>query len=340
MNETIQHSLTYKKYVIDDNLRYFKPHSTKIEKTFADEIFSSLNRDSKYINPKFFYDKRGSSLFEKICDLPEYYLTRTEIEILKNLKSDLSQFLDDSFRLVELGSGSSTKTRLILDIFAKIQSSIEYFPIDISEILTESSELLQRDYPDLEITGIIDTYEGGLEFIEKYDDKKNLIIFLGSSFGNFTPKEGKIFLQKINSKMKNEDLFLIGLDLVKDKKILEDAYDDAQGITAQFNLNVLSRINDELDADFVLNDFKHIAKYNEKDQRVEMYLKSLVNQSIIISKANLSLKLTEGELIHTEHSHKYKISQIKELMDETGFNIKQNWLDVNNHYALTLVSKK
>jgi dimethylhistidine N-methyltransferase len=336
----MQSSLIYKKYVIDNNLQYFKPHSTKIEKTFADEISSSLNRDSKYINPKFFYDKKGSSLFEKICDLPEYYPTRTEIKILKNIESDLFQYLDDSFRLVELGSGSSTKTRLILDIFNKIQNEIEYFPIDISEILTESSELLQRDYQDLKITGIIDTYEGGLEFIEKYDNKKNLIIFLGSSFGNFTPNEGKTFLQKINSIMKNDDLFLIGLDLVKDKKILEDAYDDSQGITAKFNLNVLSRINDELDADFVLNNFKHIAKYNEEYQRVEMYLKSLVNQSVIISKANLSLKLKQGELIHTEHSHKYKISQIKELMDETGFIIKQNWLDVNNHYALTLVSKK
>ena len=139
MNETIQNSLTYKKYVIDNNLQYFKPHSTKIEKTFVDEISSSLNCDSKYINPKFFYDKKGSSLFEKICELPEYYPTRTEIEILKNLKFDLSQFLDNSFRLVELGSGSSIKTRLILDIFTKIQNNIEYFPIDISEILTESS---------------------------------------------------------------------------------------------------------------------------------------------------------------------------------------------------------
>jgi len=340
LNETIQKSLTYKKYVIDDNLQYFKPHSTKIEKTFADEIFSSLNRDSKYINPKFFYDKKGSELFEQICELPEYYPTRTEIEILKNLKFEFSKHLDDSFRLVELGSGSSLKTRLILDILVENQNKIEYFPIDISEILTESSELLQRDYQDLNITGIIDTYEGGLEFIEKYDNKKNLIIFLGSSFGNFVPNEGKNFLQKINSIMKNEDLFLIGLDLIKDKKILEDAYDDSQGITAKFNLNVLSRINNELDADFVLKNFEHLAKYNEKDQRVEMYLKSLVNQSVIISKANLSLKLKKDELIHTEHSHKYKISQIKELMDKTGFEIKQYWLDTNKHYALFLVSKK
>jgi dimethylhistidine N-methyltransferase len=340
LNETLQKSLSYKKYVIDDNLQYFKPHSTKVEKTFADEISFSLNRDSKYIDPKFFYDKKGSDLFEKICTIPEYYPTRTEVEILKNLKVDLSKYLDDDFRLVELGSGSSVKTRLILDTFSQIQSKIEYFPIDISEILTESSEFLLRDYQDLHITGIIDTYEGGLEFIEQYDDRKNLIIFLGSSFGNFTPKSGKTFLEKINAIMKKEDLFLIGLDLVKNKKILEDAYDDSQGVTAKFNLNVLSRINDELDADFILNNFEHVARYNEEAQRVEMYLKSLVNQSVIIAKANLSLKLKQDELIHTEYSHKYQISQINELMDKTGFKIKQIWLDSNKHYAVILVSKK
>jgi len=340
LNEPVQKNLKYKKYVLDSTLQYFKPHSTKIEKTFADEVSFSLNNSPKFINPKYFYDKKGSELFEKICNLPEYYLTRTEIDILKNLHSDLSEYLDDSFRLVELGSGSSVKTRLILDVLNENQNKIEYFPIDISEILTESSELLQRDYDDLHITGIIDTYEGGLEFIEKYDDKKNLILFLGSSYGNFTTDDGKIFLQKINSIMKKEDLFLIGLDLVKDKKILENAYDDSQGITAKFNLNVLSRINDELDADFILNNFKHVAKYNEKDQRIEMYLQSLVNQSVIISKANLSFKLKQGELIHTEHSHKYTLPQIQELMKITGFEIKQKWLDVNQYYSLILASKK
>ena len=326
--------------MIDSNLQYFKPHSTQIEKTFADEISSSLCSDSKYINPKYFYDKKGSDLFEQICSLPEYYPTRTEIEILKTLQLDLPQYLDDSFRLVELGSGSSNKTRLILDVFDKIQSKIEYFPIDISEILTQSSELLQREYDKLHITGIVDTYEGGLEFIEKYDDKKNLIIFLGSSYGNFLPKEGKVFLKKINSIMKKEDLFLIGLDLVKDKEILENAYNDSMGITAKFNLNILSRINDELDADFNLKNFKHVAKYNDRDQRIEMYLKSIVNQSVVISKANLSLTLKEGELIHTEHSHKYTLPQIRELMNDVGFITNNIWSDKNNHYALVLVSKK
>lgn len=339
MSDTIQKNLNYKKYVIDSRLQYFKPHSTKIEKTFAEDISSSLDGTPKFINPKYFYDKKGSELFEKICTLPEYYPTRTEISILKNLQDELPDFLDHNFRLVELGSGSSTKTRLLLDIFTNFQKKIEYFPIDISEILTESSELLLQDYDNLHITGIIDTYEGGLEFLKTYDDKKNLIIFLGSSFGNFTPKDGYRFLQKINSTMKPGDLFLIGLDLVKDKDLLESAYDDSQGITAEFNLNVLSRINDELDADFDLNKFAHRAIYNDKDQRIEMYLQSLVNQSVIISKSNLTLNLQKNELIHTEYSHKYRISQIHDFLTKTGFEIKHTWLDNNNHFSLTLVSK-
>lgn len=339
MNETIQKNLDYKKYVIDSKLQYFKPHASKIEKTFAEEISSSLNRDSKFITPKFFYDKKGSDLFEKICTLPEYYPTRTEITILKNLQTELPSFIDDSFRLVELGSGASVKTRLLLDIFTKMQQTTEYLPIDISEILAESSEQLLQDYDNLRITGIIDTYEGGLEFLKNYDSKNNLIIFLGSSFGNFSPSNGKTFLEKINSTMKPGDLFLIGLDLVKDSQILESAYDDAQGVTAEFNLNVLSRINNELDADFNLSNFSHYSTYNKESQRIEMYLKSLVNQSVIISKSNLSLNLEKNELIHTEYSHKYTLEQIKTLLKSTGFKINHTWLDDDAHFSLTLVSK-
>ena len=325
--------------MVDSRLQYFKPHATKIEKTFAEEVYSSLNQDSKFINPKFFYDKKGSELFEKICTLPEYYPTRTEVSILKKLQNELPSFLSDDFRLVELGSGASVKTRLILDIFTKLQDTTEYFPIDISEILTESSEQLLDDYSSLKITGIIDTYEGGLEFLKNYDEKKNLIIFLGSSFGNFSPKDGFKFLKNIYSTMKSGDLFLIGLDLVKDKQILESAYDDSQDVTAQFNLNVLSRINDELDADFDLDNFEHHAIYNEKEQRIEMYLKSLSEQSVVISKSNLELKLQKDELIHTEYSHKYRLSQIHDLLDDVGFDLKHTWFDEKKYFSLTLVSK-
>ena len=339
MNDIIQKHLDYKKYVVDSKLRYFKPHASKIEKTFAEEISSSLIGNSKFISPKFFYDKKGSDLFEKICTLPEYYPTRTEIDILKNLSIELPSYLDKTFRLVELGSGASVKTRLILDVFTSLQDTTEYFPIDISEILTESSEQLLKDYDGLHITGIIDTYEGGLEFLKNYDDRKNLIIFLGSSFGNFSPNAGREFLKKINSTMKSGDLFLIGLDLIKDKQILESAYNDSLGVTAQFNLNVLSRINDELDADFNLDNFLHYSIYNKEDQRIEMYLKSLVRQSIIISKSNLLLNLEKNELIHTEYSHKYSLDQIRELLESVGFKINHVWLDDKKYFSLTLVSK-
>jgi len=339
LSDTIQKHLDYKKFVVDSKLRYFKPHASKIEKTFAEEISSSLIGNSKFISPKFFYDKKGSDLFENICTLSEYYPTRTEIDILKNLSIELHSYLDETFRLVELGSGASVKTRLILDIFTSLQDTTEYFPIDISEILTESSEQLLKDYDGLHITGIIDTYEGGLEFLKNYDDKKNLIIFLGSSFGNFSPNAGCEFLKKINSTMKSGDLFLIGLDLIKDKQILESAYNDSLGVTAQFNLNVLSRINDELDADFNLDNFLHYSIYNKEDQRIEMYLKSLVRQSIIISKSNLLLNLEKNELIHTESSHKFSLDQIRELLESVGFKIKHVWLDDKKYFSLTLVSK-
>ena len=339
MSDFTEKKIDYKQYVVDSQLRYFKPHATKIEKSFAEEISYTLSQNSKFINPKFFYDRKGSDLFESICSLPEYYPTKTEISILKKLKHDLSSYLDENMNLVELGSGSSVKTRLLLDIFTTLQIKTEYFPIDISEILTESSEQLLKDYDTLHITGIIDTYEGGLEFLKNYDDNKNLIIFLGSSFGNFTPDDGKLFLEKIFSTMNSGDLFLIGLDLVKDKNILEAAYDDSQGITAKFNLNVLSRINDELDADFNINNFSHYSIYNETDQRIEMNLKSLVSQSVIIAKSNLSLNFKKDELIHTEYSHKYHASQIKKLLTDVGFTIKNIWLDDKKYFSLTLVSK-
>jgi len=338
LSDIIQKDLNYKKYVVDSKLQYFKPHATQIEKTFAEEISSSLSRDSKFISPKFFYDKKGSDLFEKICSTPEYYPTRTEISILKQLQNELPSFLDDDFRLVELGSGSSVKTRLLLDILTS-QNNIEYFPIDISEILAESSEQLLSDYENLTITGIIDTYEGGLEFLRTYDEKKNLIIFLGSSYGNFSPIDGYKFLEKVYSTMKPGDLFLIGLDLVKEKEILESAYNDSQKITAEFNLNVLSRINDELDADFNLKNFLHHAIYNEKDQRIEMYLKSTTDQSVVISKSNLEMKINKEELIHTEYSHKYRLSEIHDLLDDVGFELKHTWLDKKKHFSLSLVSK-
>ena len=266
--KSIQRKREYTKYVVDKLLCYYEQSGDKLQKTFAQELSSSLDQKQKSISPKFFYDKKGSQLFEEICKLPEYYLTKTEISILTQLYEKLPPHLNGDFRLVELGSGSSKKTRILISIIERLQKYVEYFPIDMSKILRDSSKKLRDDYENLHITGIIDSYESGLEFIKNYDNKKNLIAFLGSSFGNFDYEHGLKLLQKINSSMKKNDLFLIGLDLVKDKRVLERAYNDSQGITAKFNLNILSRINSELDSNFNINKFVHHAIYNESQNRV------------------------------------------------------------------------
>ena len=337
--KSIQREREYTKFVVDERLCYYEPSKNKSEKTFVEELSSSLNQKHKSIHPKFFYDKKGSKLFEDICKLPEYYLTRTEISILRKLDAKLPAYMNEEFRLVELGSGSSYKTRILISILGNMYKQIEYFPIDISKILKESTTTLLNDYENLHMTGIIDNYESGLKFVKNYDNKKNLIVFLGSSFGNFDYKPGLRFLNKINSSMKDDDLFLIGLDLVKDKDVLEYAYNDSHGITAQFNLNVLSRINSELDSNFNVDKFAHHAIYNEVENRVEIYLRSLENQTVNITKAGIALKIKQNELIHTENSHKYTVPKIKEMFSRTGFRIRDMWFDDKQYFCLILLSK-
>jgi len=266
-------------------------------------------------------------------------LSRTEINILTQLYEKLPPHLNGDFRLVELGSGSAKKTRMLISILERLLKHVEYFPIDVSNILKDSSKKLRDDYENLRVTGIIDSYESGLEFLKHYDQGNNLIVFLGSSFGNFDYENGLEFLQKINSSMKKDDLFLIGLDLVKDKAVLERAYNDSQGVTAKFNLNVLSRINSELDSNFNINKFVHHAIYNESQNRVEIYLRSLENQIVNIPKARMMLQIKQDELIHTENSYKYTIPEIKEILAITGFRIKDIWYDEKQYFCLVLLSK-
>jgi len=337
--KSIQREREYTKFVVDGRLCYYEPSKNKSEKTFVEELSLSLNQKHKSIHPKFFYDKKGSKLFEDICKLPEYYLTRTEVSILTQLQDKLPAYMNEEFRLVELGSGSSYKTRILISILENMHKQIEYFPIDISKILKESATTLLDDYKNLHITGIIDNYESGLDFVKNYDSKKNLIVFLGSSFGNFDYEPGLRFLDKINSSMKDDDLFLIGLDLVKDRDVLEHAYNDSHGITAQFNLNVLSRINSELDSNFNVDKFAHHAVYNQDKNRVEIYLRSLENQTVDIIKAGIALKIKQNELIHTENSHKYTIPKIKEIFSRTGFRIRDMWFDEKQYFCLILLSK-
>ena len=338
-NKSKQELLGYQSYTIQKNLKYFKPTKTSTTVTFAQEISNTLQQSKKSISPKFFYDEEGSKIFDEICSLPEYYPYNSETEILEKIEQKLLPYLSDEFHLVELGSGSSIKTRLLIDVLFKSQKYLQYFPIDISEILDESAKNLCMDYQNLTVTGVVDTFENGLDFIENYDDKPNLITFLGSSFGNFGQSEGISFLKKINSIMKSDDLFLIGLDLKKDSNVLHKAYNDTKNTTAKFNLNVLKRINDELGGNFNLENFEHHAVYNEKECRIEMYLRSLSEQSVKIKKSDLSIGLSKDELIHTENSHKFSLIQIESSLRDSNFEKLEIWFDSKNYFALVLAKK-
>jgi len=335
----LQKTLDYQRISIQENLEYFKPNHIKKQKTFAEDIALSLKNESKYINPKYFYDDIGSRLFDGICQLPEYYPYKCESSILKNIAKNLTLHLIDDVRLVELGSGSSIKTRLLINALFQFQDSVEYFPIDISDILIPSALELSNDYKNLKITGIIDTYENGLDFIEHFDDKPNLITFLGSSFGNFSVKDGNAFLERIHDLMKSSDFFLIGLDLKKNNDVLLKAYNDTKGLTAKFNLNILERINRELGANFEISQFEHKALYNKSKGRIEMYLRSLVNQTVILPKSDLNLKFFENELIHTENSHKFTISEIDTMFRKIGLDVVQIWFDTKKYFGLILAKK-
>jgi dimethylhistidine N-methyltransferase len=338
-NNSKQKLLGYQSHFIQKNLKYFKPTKTSTTTTFAEEIRDTLQQSEKSISPKFFYDEDGSKIFDEICLLPEYYPYNAETEILENIEQKLLPYLSGEFHLVELGSGSSIKTRLLIDVLFKSQKHLQYFPIDISEILDESAKNLCMDYQNLTVTGVVDTFENGLDFIENYDNKPNLITFLGSSFGNFGQSEGMSFLKKINTLMKSDDLFLIGLDLKKDSKVLHSAYNDTQNTTAKFNLNILKRINDELGGNFNLENFEHHAVYNEEKGRIEMYLRSLSEQSVTIEKSDLSITLSKHELIHTENSHKFSISQIESSLRFSNFEKLEMWFDSRNYFALVLAKK-
>ena len=328
----------YQRLSVNNKLEFFKPNYTQKQKTFAEDISASLNQNPKKINPKYLYDEYGSKLFEEICSLSEYYPFESEKSILKVIGKKLIPHIDSAIRIVELGSGSSSKTRLLINAL-KPKTEIEYFPIDISEILIDSAKKLCDDYGEIRITGIIDTYESGLNFIKHFDDKPNLITFLGSSFGNFSEYEGRKFLRVIHDLMKKKDHFLIGLDLSKSSKILHDAYNDSKGITAKFNLSILNRINRELEANFDTSNFEHYAFYNEEESKIEMHLRSLSNQSVQILKANLSIELTKDELIHTENSHKFSISQIESMLEDSDFDISEIWFDPRQYYVLVLAKR-
>jgi len=304
---------------------------------FSEDVKTGLTSESKYLPFVYFYDHIGSQLFEKICELPEYYLTRTETNILLTNAEDIVSKFSKGTVLVELGSGSSTKTRILIEAFLERQNLAHYTPIDVShQMLEESSCSLLKEYPDLEINAIAARYNEGIDHLNIRKDQQNLITWLGSSIGNFERSEVTAFLRHIRKIMHPNDRFLVGIDLQKDKSIIENAYNDAQGITAEFNLNLLTHVNRELGGNFDLEDFDHKAIYNEELGRIEMYLISNVDQKVFISELGLEVSFTANETIHTENSCKYSLDDIDTLAEESGLYVEKQWLDTERLFSLNL----
>ncbi|HEY2964002.1 MAG TPA: L-histidine N(alpha)-methyltransferase [Pyrinomonadaceae bacterium] len=304
----------------------------------ADDVRKGLSARPKRFLPKYFYDELGSQLFEAICLLPEYYLTRAENEILKRYADDIAASVDGQITLVEMGSGSASKTRLIIEALLRRQPQLLFMPVDISASAIESSSrILLQSYPRLTIEAYAADYFAGLAELGKKPRKRTLALFLGSNISNFDLDEALRFLRALRNVLQRGDALLLGADLKKDPAILEAAYNDALGVTSAFNLNVLARINRELGGTFDLRAFKHRAFYNEGMGRIEIYIQSLFKQRVRIEKLELEVEFETGELIHTENSYKYDRAGIAKLANDTGFECSRTWLDSQERFSSNLL---
>ncbi len=308
----------------------------EVNMSLGQDIKEGLTQSPKKIPSKYFYDDRGSQLFEQICELPEYYPTRTEASILSEHAEEIAQ-MTGTCELVELGSGSSTKTRLLLDAYDKKNKVFKYMPIDFSAgILRESALQLQQDYSSLQIQGLVGTYDQALTQLTPTSWPARMIFFLGSSIGNFSQRDSDHFFNKITQVLDKGDYFLLGIDLQKPKSILEAAYNDSQGVTAAFNLNMLSHLNHKFQGNFELIFFKHQAIYNTEKKQIEMYLVSKKEQEITLKDFELKVKLKQDEKILTEISRKFDLEKTKYQLESKQLNPVKVFTDENNWFALIL----
>lgn len=304
----------------------------------AEDVRKGLAAQPKRFLPKYFYDELGSQLFEAICLLPEYYLTRAENEIFQRYAGEIAASVGGQVTLVEMGSGSASKTRLIIEALLRRQSSLLFMPVDISASAIESSSrILLQSYPRLTIEAYAADYFAGLAELGKTSRQRTLALFLGSNISNFDSEEAPRFLRALRSVLRTGDALLLGADLKKDPAILEAAYNDSLGVTSAFNLNVLARINRELGGTFDLRAFRHHAFYNEEMGRIEIYIESLIDQKVRIEKLDLDVEFAAGELIHTENSYKYDRAGIARLAAETGFECSRTWLDSQERFSSNLL---
>lgn len=311
-------------------------HHLGIDKKQAliDDVRLGLTKQPKELPPRWFYDDRGSELFELITELPEYYQTRTEAAILRERSQEIIEHTCPE-SIVELGSGASTKTRVLLKA-ARDAGTLEYFvPFDVSDgIVQRAAREILHEIPGLSVHAVIGDFAEHLDRIPRFG--KQLFIFLGSTIGNFMPEERQRFLSDVRERLRPGDGFLLGIDLVKDRAELVAAYDDARGVTAQFNMNVLSVINRELEADFDLGKFAHLARYDDGAEWIEMHLRSLETQTVHISGADMNVEFQAGELIRTEISAKFTRQRATESLAAAGMQLERWYTDERERFGLAL----
>jgi L-histidine N-alpha-methyltransferase len=304
---------------------------------------------SKRLPSWLFYDDEGSDLFEQITQLPEYYLTRTERAILAAHAGEMIALAaqegpngragNDSARLriAELGAGSADKTRLLLNAAVQHQGAVIYEPVDISASALEAARnRIEREIPAVEVIPRVTDYVQGLDLEPCALGERRLVIYIGSSIGNFEPQEAARLLQGVQAALNPGDALLLGVDLRKDEATLLSAYDDAAGVTARFNLNLLARLNRELDADFDLDAFVHRAVWNDAESRIEMHLVSSVTQRVKLAALDLEVPFRKNESIHTENSYKYAPGQAERMLSDAGFEPVSRWTDAHSQFAICL----
>jgi len=310
-----------------------------VSEAVLNEALTGLKATPKTLSPWLFYDERGSHLFEKITELPEYYLTRTERAIFAEYAPSLPQHLIAAVTVAELGAGSASKTGVLLREFAASQPSLLYQPIDISPTaLEEAAASLSEAIPGMTVAPQVANYITDRYTIERPEDHIVLALYIGSSIGNFSPAEALGILRNLRDHLQPGDSLLLGTDLAPgERKTVETllaAYDDAAGVTAAFNKNVLVRLNRELDADFNINCFAHRARWNAAASRIEMHLESLVAQTVRVG--GTQIRFAAGETIHTENSYKFTAASLAELLTGSGFEVDQTLHDADGYFAVTL----
>ncbi len=311
--------------------------STEVQqsRSIVGEVRAGLSARPKTLPPKLFYDATGSELFEQITQLPEYYLTRTETCILRAQARTMVMAAGLPSSVIELGAGTATKTRLILEALQALRGSVRFCPVDVSEAALAEAEQNLRSLCGVKVEPLIADYTTSMDFIADVPAPR-LILYLGSSIGNFEPLQASLLLTHLRARLSPGDTLLLGTDLVKPASVLLPAYDDAAGVTAAFNRNLLVRINRELGADFEPESFAHVARWNPVSSRIEMHLESLQAQEVAIPALRMRVHFARGETIHTENSYKFTATMVDSILQNGGFRRECTWLDPRRWFALHL----